>query len=99
MKVHALWSDLDCEMILCCCHHLCIANDIVCGDVLDLEMFKYSGADIIFEGVHFTIRKGDNQYKVLRILDFSSETMMMSVVVELNGEYYVCCKGAPERVK
>lgn len=90
------------EYVLNSCHHLVKVNDELVGDIIDVEMFKYSKGFISFDCQNpfdvITI-KGE-KLEILKIFDFSSNTQMMSVIVKIPNQekFMVCSKGAPEKI-
>ncbi|CAK86721.1 unnamed protein product (macronuclear) [Paramecium tetraurelia] len=100
LTVIGLWDKQDCNICISCCHHICQSEGQLVGDVLDLEMFKYSQSKILFDKNDIQITSKDQKiYKIIKIFDFNSELMMMSVIVECENKYYLCSKGAPEKLQ
>ncbi|CAD8169111.1 unnamed protein product [Paramecium pentaurelia] len=100
LTVIGLWDKQDCNICISCCHHICQSEGQLVGDILDLEMFRYSQSKIIFDKNDIQITSKDQKiYKIIKIFDFNSELMMMSVIVECENKYYLCSKGAPEKLQ
>ncbi|KAL4467819.1 hypothetical protein ABPG74_013154 [Tetrahymena malaccensis] len=88
------------------CHGAYLINDELVGDMLDIEMVKFSGyqiqnmqdnINIKFKSSHPNIQ---NELQVIRMFEFSSEIQSMSCVAYDTKEQknYLFLKGAPEKV-
>lgn len=85
------------------CHHLTMIDSTLSGDILEIEMFNYSGWRINFDctDCKFEVQFEDLHLKVLEINDYNSSIAMMSVVVQdvQSLKYYLYAKGSPEKIQ
>ncbi|KAL4502210.1 hypothetical protein ABPG72_000445 [Tetrahymena utriculariae] len=87
------------------CHGAYLIHDELVGDMLDIEMVKFSGyqiqniqdINIKFKSSHPNIQ---NELQVIRMFEFSSEFQSMSCVAyDIKAQkHYLFLKGAPEKV-
>ncbi|EAR92742.1 P-type family IC HAD ATPase (macronuclear) [Tetrahymena thermophila SB210] len=86
------------------CHGAYLLNNELVGDMLDIEMLKYSQYKIENSkdvSIKFTATKGSSKLEVLNIFEFDSDVQRMSSIVRdtKQNKCYAFLKGAPERVK
>ncbi|EAR86806.2 E1-E2 ATPase family protein (macronuclear) [Tetrahymena thermophila SB210] len=89
------------------CHGVYLVNDNLVGDMLDVEMVKFSeyniqnvenDINIKFKGSH---PKFKNELQVIRMFEFSSDIQTMSCVAydSEKNQYQLFLKGSPEKVQ
>jgi cation-transporting ATPase 13A2 len=85
-----------------CCHSIHLINNELVGDMLDIQMFKFSEANYIFDkkdpNVKFSAKNNEDIIDVLKIFEFSSDYMRMSVIAKekKTNKIISFMKGAPE---
>ncbi|KAL4456644.1 hypothetical protein ABPG74_000751 [Tetrahymena malaccensis] len=84
------------------CHGAYLMNGQLVGDMLDIEMMKYSqfklenSSDI---SIKFKAEFQDTRLEVLQMFEFDSSLQRMSTIVRDAGKKYAFLKGAPEMVR
>ena len=81
-------------LLLCMagCHDLKLVNNHLLGDPLEIEMFRFTNAQVKPTG----IKLGMELIEIYKIFEFDAKLRKMSVIIKINDIYYLCTKGAPE---
>ncbi|EAR86811.2 E1-E2 ATPase family protein (macronuclear) [Tetrahymena thermophila SB210] len=89
------------------CHGAYLINGEIVGDMLDIEMVKFSGYQIqnVQDNINIKFKSShpntQNELQVMKMFEFSSEMQSMSCVAyDIKAQKsYLFLKGAPEKVR
>eukprot|EP00834_Sanchytrium_tribonematis_P001862 NODE_49_length_31687_cov_0.791123.p4 type:complete len:753 gc:universal NODE_49_length_31687_cov_0.791123:2-2260(+) len=84
------------QVIMSACHSLLMIENKICGDPLDIEMFKYTGSRFLSSTKIETSNK--SVIEIIKTFDFDPVLRRMSTIVNFENNLYCLTKGAPESV-
>ncbi|EGR34206.1 hypothetical protein IMG5_020700 [Ichthyophthirius multifiliis] len=87
------------QALIASCHNILkVENNRLIGDNLDLEMFRFSGAQMINEGLIKLNNNEKTQIQILERTPFLSQKQKMYAKVQINENQYIFQKGSPEKI-